>query len=227
MTTYRINAEDSQPVLDLGRRGENSVTEIVFDVGDWLREYGDGTVALYVKRNGDAAAYPVALTIAEGEAAWTVSATDTNVKGFGKAELVLTVGGAIKKSAVWSIYVGCDIGQPSSDPPDPYESWLETLGALGAETQENARLAAASEAAAAESAEAAAGSAEDAADSASDAADSAESAYADAERAEQAAATAGFIDMEINDAGHLIYTRTDAVDIDFVLSDGHLLMEAI
>ena len=44
---------------------------------------------------------------------------------------------------------------------------------------------------------------------------------------EQAAATAGFIDMEINDAGHLIYTRTDAVDIDFVLSDGHLLMEAI
>lgn len=47
-----------------------------------------------------------------------------------------------------------------------------------------------------------------------------------AERAEQAANTAGYLDVEIVD-GHLIYTRTDAVDVDFVLENGYLIMEAI
>lgn len=55
---------------------------------------------------------------------------------------------------------------------------------------------------------------------------SAASAYADAERAEQAASTAGYLDVEIVD-GRLIYTRTDAVDVDFALNNGRLIMEAI
>ena len=55
---------------------------------------------------------------------------------------------------------------------------------------------------------------------------SAASAYADAERAEQAASTAGYLDVEIVD-GRLIYTRTDAVDVDFALDNGRLIMEAI
>lgn len=55
---------------------------------------------------------------------------------------------------------------------------------------------------------------------------SAASAYADAERAEQAANTAGYLDVEIVD-GRLIYTRTDAVDVDFALDNGRLIMEAI
>ena len=55
---------------------------------------------------------------------------------------------------------------------------------------------------------------------------SASSAYADAERAEQAANTAGYLDVEIVD-GRLIYTRTDAVDVDFSLNNGRLIMEAI
>lgn len=62
--------------------------------------------------------------------------------------------------------------------------------------------------------------------SASSASSSAAAAYADAERAEQAATTAGYLDIEIVD-GRLIYTRTDAVDVDFELENGHLLMEVI
>ena len=63
--------------------------------------------------------------------------------------------------------------------------------------------------------------------SASSASSSAAAAYADAERAEQAANTAGYLDVEIDENGHLIYTRTDAVDVDFELENGHLLMEVI
>jgi len=54
----------------------------------------------------------------------------------------------------------------------------------------------------------------------------ADAAEQSAERAEQAANTAGYIDVEIVD-GDLIYKRTDAVDVDFELIDGDLVMEVI
>lgn len=54
----------------------------------------------------------------------------------------------------------------------------------------------------------------------------ADAAAQSADRAEQAANTAGYLDMEIVD-GDLIYTRTDAVDVDFALVDGNLVMEVI
>ena len=50
-----------------------------------------------------------------------------------------------------------------------------------------------------------------------------------ADLAEQQANEAGYMQVEMDENGHLIYTRTDAVDVDFSLSsqDGHLYMEAI
>lgn len=78
------------------------------------------------------------------------------------------------------------------------------------------------------SASSAEGYASSASGSASDAALSEEKALEYAERAEQAATTAGYLDMEIDENGHLIYTRTDQVDVDFALdSEGHLVMEGI
>ena len=59
-----------------------------------------------------------------------------------------------------------------------------------------------------------------------DADQSAQSASADADRAEQAANNAGYLDVKIV-GGRLIYTRTDAVDVDFALNNGRLIMEAI
>ena len=66
----------------------------------------------------------------------------------------------------------------------------------------------------------------EAATSAEYAATSAANASRDANRAEQAATTAGYLDVEIVD-GRFIYTRTDAVDVDFALNNGRLIMEAI
>ena len=55
---------------------------------------------------------------------------------------------------------------------------------------------------------------------------SATSAAQSADRAEQSANTAGYLDVKIVD-GRLIYSRTDAVDVDFRLTDGRLIMEAV
>ena len=173
-----INVENCKTLL-IGRRGENEVTTVAFDFTEWATEFGSGVVDLYVKRFGDDSAYPVVLTIDGTVASWLVTETDTNVAGYGKAEYVYRVDGKIAKSAVFPFFVAEDIGQPASEPPDPYESWLEQLTALGAETQANA--------------EAAQQSAEDAAQSAQEAAESAasvEGAVEQAEAARDAAQTA-------------------------------------
>ena len=68
--------------------------------------------------------------------------------------------------------------------------------------------------------------ASEAATSAANAAQSASNANRDADRAEQAAATAGYMEVDIVD-GRLMYTRTDAVDVDFDLVQGRLIMEAV
>lgn len=63
---------------------------------------------------------------------------------------------------------------------------------------------------------------------AQDAAGYAEQAGRYADQAEQAANTAGYLDMYIDENDHLIYTRTDAVDIDFNLDErDHLIMVTV
>ena len=44
----------------------------------------------------------------------------------------------------------------------------------------------------------------------------------EANRAEQAAGQSGYMFFHIDENGHLIYERTDNVDVDFYLLNGHL-----
>lgn len=147
-----------------------------------------------------------------------------------------------------------DPSEPTQEQQDIVDQAIAALNVAMAATSADAESASASAAAALASERAAAASEENAAaseraaalsetnagNSATDAhrselnasasesaaASSAADAYRDAERAEQAATTAGYLDVEIVD-GRLIYTRTDAVDVDFELENGRLLMEVI
>lgn len=129
----------------------------------------------------------------------------------------------------------------------------ETQATAAEESAENAAESASSAAdsatASANSATASAGSAQAAATSAENAATAksgaeaamqgakvyseAASGFADdaehyADLAGQGAANAGYMQIEMDERGHLIYTRTDAVDVDFSLdASGHLIMEAV
>lgn len=80
-----------------------------------------------------------------------------------------------------------------------------------------------------QSATSAASSASSASTSETNAAQSAEEAEHYADVAEQVANTAGYMFMEIDSNGHLVYTRTDQVDADFHIerSVGHLILEAV
>ena len=111
------------------------------------------------------------------------------------------------------------------------EAAMSAQNAADSETTagEMAQAAEASAEAAAGSASAAAQSASAAATSEDNAEDSAEEARRYKELAEQIAGTAGYMFMEIDDRGRLIYTRTDQVDADFSISRpaGHLILEAV
>ena len=101
----------------------------------------------------------------------------------------------------------------------------ESAQASATTAVESAQSAQASATSASQSADSASQSATSASQSASSASASASSAERDADRAEQAAAESGYMDVEIVN-GRLIYTRTDNVNVDFALVDGHLVMEA-
>ena len=92
--------------------------------------------------------------------------------------------------------------------------------------QTSATQASTSASQASASATASAESAEQAAQSEQSANTSASNASRDADRAEQAANNAGYMEVDIVN-GRLVYTRTDAVDTDFSLVNGRLIMEAI
>ena len=142
MNIIEISAAGScAPTLAIGKRGENLATEIRFDFSSWLEEFGEGRVELYARRCGDENAYPVTVTVDGTTAVWTLTATDTHVVGYGTAEFVWVAGETVVKSVVFGTIVEPDIGQPTDTPPEPYESWLDTLTELAADTQEYAERA--------------------------------------------------------------------------------------
>ena len=204
----------------VGHVRENDVTQVVFDLTGWIQRYGLGTVALSVMRQGDYQPYPVPIAIeADGKATWTVSATDTAKRGHIKAQLTYMVGTKVKKTCVYLFAVRDSL--PSDGPaPQPYETWLETLQAMTAETTANAVSASQSAQSASQSAQSAGASAQSAsadAQTASTAAINASASSADAEHyaelAAQHAERAGYAIFDVDDqTGELIVTVTDTVD---------------
>ena len=158
MNIIRIPPHSTTSCFSIGRRGENGVTKVEFDFSEWVEEFGVGVVSLLVKRPTDSSAYPVIVTLEGNTAVWMVSSTDTAFKGNGKAEFVYTVNEQIAKTRVFSTQIMEDIGEPSPTPPDPYETWLDTLVGSANDVEQDASDADAAKIAA----ETAQGKAEDA-----------------------------------------------------------------
>ena len=226
MTVININPGDCMKEGVIGHVRENEVTQIVFDLSAWIAEYGLGTVALSVMRQGDLVPYPVPIAIVDGKATWTVSATDTARRGQIKAQLTYMVSTKVKKTCIYLFAVRDSL--PSDGPaPQPYETWLETLQAMTAETTANAVSASQSAQSAGQSAsdaeqsmQEAQGYANDASASARNAEGSARYASDKADDAEyyanlaaQHAERAGYVIFDVDEqTGEAIATVTDAVD---------------
>lgn len=159
----------------------------------------------------------------------------TAVPGFAECEIKITntegrVGSCNFRLAVEK---SPETGAIISDTDIPVFEQLATRAEQAAATAisaeqgatESAEAAAESASAASTSETNAAASEQAAATSAEEAGESATAAEEWADKAEQAAGTSGWMEMVINAAGHLIYTRSEVVDVDFSLSNGHLIAE--
>lgn len=238
------------PTIAIGYLGENIVTKITFNYSQWNAVYGEGTLTLIFKRNGDTLAYPVFLDheIGTYESTWIVTNTDVAKVGEAEAQLVYSVNGeAIKKSEIFTVNVKNSL-ENGETPPDPYQSWLDNVYEVAdemAQTKESmieyvddkqseinhsVELAEEYKNSASNSASEAGGYATSANLSANAASESAETAgrYADsaqasAEQAEQSVLMGGYINADIVD-GHLIITYVNIDNLEFSLVDGRLMV---
>ncbi len=195
--------------VSLGMQGENNVTRYTADLNDWLTEWPDGIPILMLSPpgcGGDPYMGNTSFDKDTGIVTWTVTEFDTAQSGYGYGELRLVSQDVVKKSYRITTYVYPSVISCAGDPPAPAPDWANDLADQVSQaaqaTGENAEAAQAAQAAAEEAAQAAETS---------------------ADRAEQAAQEAGYMDFYIDDNGHLIYQRTDNLDIDFELREGSLI----
>lgn len=87
--------------LYLGCQGENQQNKIQIDVSPWLKEFPNGTITIWHKRNGDTVPQPMAGVVLDREKgimSVTPTNTDTYVAGEGEAEVRLTQSNVVKKT---------------------------------------------------------------------------------------------------------------------------------
>ena len=143
MVVLNVTVNDCTPsTIVLGRRGTYNTEEIKFDVSYLIDNYGDGTAVLALKRSQDESAYPAVVAQDGSALTWTVSETDTAYVGSGECQLMWYVDGGLAKTIIYPMVVMRDILTTAEEPPDGYQTWVDNLTALGAETLQNAQDAA-------------------------------------------------------------------------------------
>lgn len=175
--------------IPIGYVGENGVTQVQLDFSAWKEAYGEGQVGLEIMRNGDTIPYMAVLQIDGTTAIWTVTDVDTGAKGVGVAGYTYTIGDNLKRSAVFPFFVGRDVNGDPGARPEPYESFIDQMRRILADSQAAQAAAEAAQAAAETAegnAETAQAAAESARDTASERAEDAETAKNSAEAARDA-----------------------------------------
>nr|DAE05921.1 MAG TPA: nucleoid-associated protein [Siphoviridae sp. ctwDU14] len=127
-------------VLSLGREGENLARQIVFDIAQWQTEYGPGTVSLIAQRPGDPAPYPCAITVDGPTVIWPITSADTAVATktpgvYAHCELQYRVDDVLVKSETWRTFVADALGEPSPEPPEPWQGWVDEVLEAAAQVQ--------------------------------------------------------------------------------------------
>ena len=143
-----ITLVKTSSVITIGRQGESKVREIHFDITDWVNLYGDGTVQLLHKRQGDKTPYPVSVSADDmSTVKWLVTGADTAYSGSGRAEMRYYVDDMLKVSKTWETIVGQTLGAGSpADPPEAEQGWVDKVLQAGTDAENAAKRAANSEA---------------------------------------------------------------------------------
>ena len=123
--------------INLGKQGENLARKVYFDELSSCKEiYGEGICELIHQRNGDAAPYPVVLSVEDNKLCWHVTASDTAVVGDGKCELRYIVNDVVVKSRTFTTTVSASLGDEVTEAPEPYKGWVDDVLGAAAKVEE-------------------------------------------------------------------------------------------
>ena len=138
-----MNESHASPgrIVVLGRRNENQARCVMFDIVEWQRTYGEGTVQLLAQRPQEDTPYPCAVTVENGLVRWVIKEADVAMPGEGKAELRYYVGETVAVSDTYRTWVLPSLGEAGSEPPAPEQSWVETVLQAARDAEQSAQNA--------------------------------------------------------------------------------------
>lgn len=107
----------SAAVNVLGRQGENGHRRIIFNVSAYLEEYPQASFAVLHKLpNASEAHAAEGTTISDGRILWVVGSEELTQEGFGIAEIVVTQGEVVAKSAYYRTQILPALSEPEPEP---------------------------------------------------------------------------------------------------------------
>lgn len=104
--------------------------------------YGPGHAEVLAKLPGSDIKYPVNVIQNGIIVTWNVSSADVGKAGYGELELRWMVDETLAKSQLYKTHIRSSMtGTDSSDPPDPYKDWVDTIVTVGAQAKVDAQSA--------------------------------------------------------------------------------------
>lgn len=126
-----VNASRREPIC-LRHQGENDAMRVAFPLSAFEADWPGGTPLLLVQRprsSMDAEAYPVALSVDGHTAYWTVSASDVEYSGYGKAQLQWRVEDVLVKSCIYDTVCVPSLHAGAEPPDAPSKRWFDAIQA--------------------------------------------------------------------------------------------------
>ena len=126
-----VNASRREPIC-LRHQGEKDAMRVAFPLSAFEADWPGGTPLLLVQRprsSRDAEAYPVALSVDGHTAYWTVSASDVEYSGYGKAQLQWRVEDVIVKSCIYDTVCVPSLHAGAEPPDEPSKRWFDAIQA--------------------------------------------------------------------------------------------------
>lgn len=129
--------------ITLGRQGEKNTAAVIWDISQWVNDYGPGNATLlYTLEGAEDAPYPCRVTLDGSRVKWLLTPSELMLGSMGKCQLVYSVGDRIvAKSPVYRTRVQNALGEKSSEPPESFIGWVDDVLEAGAQAKRAAKRA--------------------------------------------------------------------------------------
>lgn len=125
----QIKAKENK-CIDLGRRGEDSAREILFDITGFAELYGQGEAKLVVKRYRDLNTYTAEITQDNTTVHWVIKPVDNDHPGYGECELIYIAKNRVCKSTIYQTHTNISLSDPVATPSNP-GTYAELIAKIG------------------------------------------------------------------------------------------------